>query len=146
MTQTSPSFDALPEPFDVLRLLHLRAAGVEMAVGLGEHRIVEHEVLHARLGIDIDAAGPGRLDDVGPFAGGHVDDVEPAAGHLGPHDRPLDRLGLDEIRPGHRVQRRPVLLHLFRRVMPGDQFVEHAARFGVDEQHAAELLAAAPAC
>ena len=73
-----------------------------MAVGLREHRIVEHQILHAGFGVDIDAACLGRLDDVGALGRGHVDDVEPAAGDFGPDDGPLDRLGLDEVRPGDR--------------------------------------------
>ncbi len=74
-----------------------------------------------------------------PSAGGHVHDVELAAGRLAPLDRPLDRLGLDEVGPGHRMEPGAVARHQLRRVMPRDQLVEHARRLRVHQEHGAVL-------
>jgi hypothetical protein len=79
------------------------------------------------------------LDDLGAFGRRHVNDVEPAAGRLGPGDGPLNCFGLDEVRPRQDVQICPVPFHLACVVMSGDQFVQNAAALSVNEQHAAEL-------
>ena len=140
-TQTSPSRSPCQSRSWSPRRLDLRAAGEEVAVGPVEDRVVEHEVLGAGLGVDVHAPGLGGLDDVGPLGGRHVDDVEPAAGGLGPGDGPLDRLGLDEVGAGDRVELRAVPGHQLGRVVAGDQLVEHAARLGVDQEHRPEVLA-----
>ena len=102
--------------------------------------VVEHEVLRACLGHHRHPPRLCLLHDFGALGGGHVDDVELAAGDLRPHHRPLDRLRFDEVRPRHRVQSGAVLLHQLGRVMPGDQLVEHPRRFRVHEEHGAVLL------
>ena len=70
-----------------------------------------------------------------------MDDIQPAAGDFRPHDCPLNCLGLDEIGPGDRVQRRPVFFYLVGIVVPSNQFVQHARRLGVNQQHPAKFLA-----
>ena len=52
-----------------------------------EHRVVQHQVLRAGLGEHRHAARLGRAHDVGPLGGGHVHDVELAAGRLAPLHR-----------------------------------------------------------
>src|SRR6185369_5441698 len=96
--------EALPEAVDVLRLLELGTASEEMAVLALEHGVVEDEVLHARLGDDGDVARLGGPDDVGTFAGGHVNDVELAAGGFAPLYHSRDCLGLDEVGARHGVE------------------------------------------
>ena len=87
ITDTSPLAQPLPQPLRVRRLLELRAAGEQVAVLALEHRVVEHEVLHARLGEHRHAARLRRADDVGAFGGRHVHDVELPAGRLAPAAR-----------------------------------------------------------
>ena len=131
--------EPLPEPLDVLRLLDLGAAGEEVPVLPLEHRVVQHQVLGAGLGEHGHAARLGRAHDVRALGGGHVHDVELAAGRLAPLHRALDRLRLDEVGPGHRVEPRAVARHQLRRVVPRDQLVEHPRRLGVHQEHGAVL-------
>src|SRR6185437_13641746 len=93
-----PSPQPLPEPLDVLRLLDLGATGEEMSVFALEHRVVQHQVLRARLREDGNAARLRCAYDIRALGGGHVHDVELATGRFAPLHRALDRLRLDEVR------------------------------------------------
>ncbi len=78
--------------------------------------------MRARFRQHVDALFPGLLDQVSSFAGAHVHDIEPSAGHPCPLDGPLDGLGLDEVGPRQRVQVCAVPLHLGLVVVPlGEQ-------------------------
>ena len=80
-----------------------------MAIGSGEDRVVEHQVLRAGLGEDFDAALLRLAHHAGAGARGHVDHVEGAAGHLAPGNGALDGLVLGELWARHRVQLSSVL-------------------------------------
>ncbi len=97
ITETSPECRPVPEPVLVAFLLDLRTAREQMAVGPVEGRVVEDQVLRTGLGVNVDTPRLGGLDEVGPLRGRHVDDIEPAAGDLGPGDGTLNRLGFDEV-------------------------------------------------
>ena len=120
------AFQPAPQTLDIFGLLELRAAREQVPVLPLEHRVIEHEVLYTRLGQHRHSARLRRANDVRAFAGRHVDNVELTTRRLAPPHGALDRLRLDEVRPRHRMQARPVLLHHLGRVMPGDQLVEHA--------------------
>src|SRR4029079_17596049 len=58
---------SLPQTLDVLGLLELRTAGIEVPVLAVENRVVENEVLHARLSEYRDTARLRCPYDIGAF-------------------------------------------------------------------------------
>ena len=56
-----------PQAIDVLRLFELRAAGVEVPIFALEYRIIQHQVLHARLRKDRHTSRLRRPYDVRAF-------------------------------------------------------------------------------
>src|SRR5665647_3909118 len=81
------TLEPTPEPLRIGGLLELRAAGEEMAVLPREHGVVEHQILHARLGDYRHATSLCSADNVGAFRSRHVHDVELTTGRFTPlHD------------------------------------------------------------
>src|SRR5206468_10518070 len=100
--------EALPQRVPVGGVAKRRRADVFGAFEAvaGEVGVAEREVLRARFGVDRAAATVGAAHLLERRRAGDVHYEQRRAGDLGQADRPVRRLGLDELRAGEAVESR----------------------------------------
>ena len=112
---------------DVLRALEVRPL---------EERVVDEEVLRARLAPDVPAVVPRARDRLDRLLAGHVDDVERRAGEVRELDGAVRRLALGLRRPRQRVVQRLGVARCKRLL---HEHVDHVAVLGVHHHERARL-------